>query len=80
MWVGPWYICLMSRDVGDVAADTPRDAKHARERVVDDAVGSLRAEGLEPSPIALELARRHAEGELTAAQVEAMLRAYHSAA
>jgi hypothetical protein len=67
----------MSSDVADVAHGSNEGA---RLRAVDDAVGSLRAEGLEPSPIALELARRHVVGELTARQVEAMLRAYHASA
>jgi hypothetical protein len=43
-------------------------------------LGSLRAEGLAPSTIAAELAERYARGELTAAQLEAMLLAYHQAA
>lgn len=48
-----------------------------RTHAVDDAAGSLRAEGLAPSTIAAELAERYARGELTAAQLEAMLLAYH---
>lgn len=51
-----------------------------RERAVDDAAGSLRAEGLEPSPVASELADLFARGRITAGQMEAMLLAYHRAA
>lgn len=51
-----------------------------RERAVDDAVGSLRAEGLEPSSVATELADLFAHGRITAGQMEAMLLAYHRAA
>lgn len=51
-----------------------------RAHAVDDATGSLRAEGLTPSTIAAELAERYARGDLTAAQLEAMLLAYHRAA
>ncbi len=51
-----------------------------RELAVDDAVGSLRAEGLEPSSVATELADLFARGRITAGQMEAMLLAYHHAA
>jgi len=51
-----------------------------RERAVDDAVGSLKAEGLEPSSVATELADLFAQGRITAGQMEAMLLAYHRAA
>lgn len=50
-----------------------------RERAVDDAVGSLHAEGLEPSSVATELADLFARGRITARQMEAMLLAYHRA-
>jgi hypothetical protein len=50
-----------------------------RERAVDDAVGSLRAEGLMPSPVAAELSQLFAQGRITAGQMEAMLLAYHRA-
>jgi hypothetical protein len=50
-----------------------------RERAVDDATGSLRAEALEPSPVAGKLADLFARGRITAAQMEAMLLAYHRA-
>jgi hypothetical protein len=50
-----------------------------RGRAVDDAVGSLRAEELEPSSIATELAGLFAGGRITAGQMEAMLLAYHRA-
>ncbi|WP_306215194.1 antitoxin VbhA family protein [Actinoplanes sp. RD1] len=50
-----------------------------RERAADDALGSLRAEGLEPSSVAAELAGLFARGRLTASQMEAMLLAYHRA-
>ncbi|WP_045747943.1 antitoxin VbhA family protein [Actinoplanes rectilineatus] len=48
-----------------------------RERAVDDVAGSIRAEGLEPSSIATELAGLFAKGRITAGQMEAMLLAYH---
>jgi hypothetical protein len=51
-----------------------------RDQAVDDAVGSLRAEGLEPSPVATELSSLFAQGRITAGQMEAMLLAYHRAA
>jgi hypothetical protein len=51
-----------------------------RQRALEDAVGSLRAEGLELSSVASDLARRYADGQITAAQMEAMLLAYHRAA
>jgi hypothetical protein len=51
-----------------------------RDQAVDDAVGSLRAEGLEPSPVAAELSGLFAQGRITAGQMEAMLLAYHRAA
>ena len=51
-----------------------------RGRSVDDAVGSLRAEGLEPSSVATELADLFAQGRITAGQMEGMLLAYHRAA
>ena len=51
-----------------------------RDQAVDDAVGSLRAEGLEPSSVATELAGLFAQGRITAGQMEAMLLAYHRAA
>ena len=51
-----------------------------REHAVDDAIGSLRAEGLEPSPVAAELSGLFAQGRITAGQMEAMLLAYHRAA
>jgi hypothetical protein len=50
-----------------------------REHAVDDAVGSLRAEGLEPSSVATELAGLFAQGRITAGQMEAMLLAFHRA-
>lgn len=50
-----------------------------RERAVDDAAGSLRAEGLEPSSVAAELAELFSHGRITAGQMEAMLLAYHRA-
>ncbi|MET8154260.1 antitoxin VbhA family protein [Actinoplanes sp. NPDC049668] len=50
-----------------------------REQAVDDAVGSLRAEGLEPSSVAAELATLFAQGRITAGQMEAMLLAFHRA-
>ncbi|MFI7544531.1 antitoxin VbhA family protein [Actinoplanes sp. NPDC049599] len=51
-----------------------------RARAVDDAAGSLRAEGPEPSSIAAELAGLFTQGRITAGQMEAMLLAYHRAA
>ena len=51
-----------------------------RTHTVADAAGSLRAEGLEPTRVGAELARRYSRGEITAAQLEAMLLAYHRAA
>lgn len=51
-----------------------------REQIVEDAVGSLHAEGLEPSPVAAELSRLFAQGRITAGQMEAMLLAYHRVA
>jgi len=50
-----------------------------RRQAVDDAVGSLRAEGLEPSSVAAELADLFAQGRITAGQMEAMLLAFHRA-
>ncbi|WP_305782716.1 antitoxin VbhA family protein [Symbioplanes lichenis] len=50
-----------------------------RERATGDALGSVRAEGLEPSPVAAELAGLFAQGRITAGQMEAMLLAYHHA-
>jgi hypothetical protein len=51
-----------------------------REQAVDDAVGSLRAEGLELPSVATELSGLFAQGRITAGQMEAMLLAYHRAA
>jgi hypothetical protein len=51
-----------------------------RERAAADAAGSLRAEGLEPSPVAAELADLFAHGRITAGQMEAMQLACHRAA
>jgi len=50
-----------------------------REQAVDDAAGSLRAEGMEPSSVATELASLFTRGRITAGQMEAMLLAYHRA-
>jgi hypothetical protein len=54
--------------------------REKREQIVDDAVGSVRAEGQEPSSVAAELAKLFAQGRVTAGQMEAMLLAYHRAA
>lgn len=51
-----------------------------RARAVSDTTGSLRAEGLQPSSVATELAGLFAQGRITAGQMEAMLLAYHRAA
>lgn len=56
------------------------ELRSERERARDDAAGSLRAEGLEPSPVAAELSGMFAQGRITAGQLEAMLLAYHRAA
>lgn len=63
-----------------LSADVYDELRGSRQRAVDDAVGSLRAEGLRPSSVASDLAQRYAEGQITAAQMEAMLLAYHRAA
>ena len=55
-------------------ADEPGERDHA----VDDAIGSLRGEGLEPSAVARAVAELFAEGRITAEQMEAILVAYHS--
>jgi hypothetical protein len=60
--------------------DRDDDLRVRRAHDVDDAVGSLRAEGLQPSTVATELAERYGRGEITAAQLEAMLLAHHQAA
>jgi len=51
-----------------------------RERALDDATGSLHAEGLAPSSVASGLAELFTQGRITAGQMEAMLLAYHRAA
>jgi hypothetical protein len=56
------------------------ELRRERDQAVDGAVGSLRAEGLEPSSVATELADLFAQGRITAGQLEAMLLAYHRAA
>jgi hypothetical protein len=63
-----------------LSADVYDELRGSRKRAVDDAVGSLHAEGLRPSSVASDLAQRYAEGQITAAQMEAMLLAYHRAA
>ncbi|HET6480197.1 MAG TPA: antitoxin VbhA family protein [Actinoplanes sp.] len=55
------------------------ELRSERDQAVDDAIGSLRAEGLEPSSVATELASLFAQGRITAGQMEAMLLAYHRA-
>jgi hypothetical protein len=56
------------------------ELRDRREQMTDDAAGSLRAEGLEPSSVARELAGLFSQGRITATQMEAMLLAYHRAA
>ncbi|WP_127506657.1 antitoxin VbhA family protein [Actinoplanes solisilvae] len=55
------------------------ELRSERDQAVDDATGSLRAEGQEPSSVASELAGLFAQGRITAGQMEAMLLAYHRA-
>ncbi len=55
------------------------ELRRERERAVDDAAGSVRAEGQEPSSVAAELAGLFSQGRITAGQMEAMLLAYHRA-
>jgi hypothetical protein len=50
-------------------------ARAKRERFVQNAIASVRLEGLEPSPEAVEIWRRYVEGEVSAERAGELIRA-----
>jgi len=56
-------------------AEQKREDRSWRERLVQNAVASVRLEGLEPSPKALEIWQRYIEGEISVERAGELIRA-----
>ena len=56
-------------------AEQESKARARRERFVQNAIASMRLEGLEPSPEAAEIWRRYVEGEISVERAGELVRA-----